>query len=167
MGSTARGTSRKVTGGMKKLVFPEPFRHDHPSVEVPYDAYRKRHTIGQKAAEAVAGTVGSWTYIVIQSAVVALWCTFNVIAWSRRWDPYPFIFLNLIFSIASAYTAPLIMMSQNRQDEIDRIEAHNDHLINQKVEKELHVIMDHLDAQNTALEIIFEKIDSLHEEKEG
>jgi uncharacterized membrane protein len=146
---------------MAKLQFPSPFSHEHPSMEIPQEAYEKRHTMGQKAAEVVASTVGSWRFIVIQSSVIALWCLLNITAWRYGWDPYPFIFLNLVFSVASAYTAPLVMMSQNRQDEIDRIDAHNDYMINQKTEKEIHVIMDHLDAQNRALQLIYEQVEGL------
>jgi uncharacterized membrane protein len=151
---------------MTKLVFPEPFVHRHPSMEIPYDAYEKRHTLGQRAAEGVAGAVGSWTYIVVQTAVIALWSILNVIAWSRRWDPYPFIFLNLVFSIIGAYTAPLIMMSQNRQDEIDRIDAHNNYLVNQKTEEEIHLIMDHLDAQDAALQMIYDGLERYRKTEE-
>ncbi len=143
---------------MTRLVFPEPFVHKHPSMEIPHEAYERRLTIGQRAAEAVARTVGSWAYIIVQSTLVILWCALNIIAWSSHWDPYPFIFLNLVFSIAGAYTAPLIMMSQNRQDEIDRIDAHNDYMVNQKMEQEIHVVMDHLDAQNRALQSIYERL---------
>ena len=134
-------------------------------MEVPYETYEKRHTLGQRAAEVVAQAVGSWTYIVVQSAIIVLWSILNVIAWSRHWDPYPFIFLNLVFSIIGAYTAPLIMMSQNRQDEIDRMDAHNDYLVNQKTEEEIHLIMDHLDAQDTALQMIYDKLEGIRKMK--
>jgi uncharacterized membrane protein len=152
--------------GMPKLIFPEPFLHRHPSLEVPHDAYEKQHTLGQRAAEAVAQAVGSWTYIAVQTAIIVLWCMLNVIAWSRQWDPYPFIFLNLVFSIIGAYTAPLIMMSQNRQDEIDRIDAHNNYLVNQKTEEEIHLIMDHLDAQDAALQMIYDRLEGYRKTEE-
>jgi uncharacterized membrane protein len=142
-----------------KLVFPPPFSHKHPSMEIPQEAYERHHTVGQKAAEFVANTVGSWRYIIVQSALILFWCLLNVSAWLYHWDPYPFIFLNLVFSVVGAYTAPLVMMSQNRQDEIDRMEAHNDYMVNQKMEQEIHIVMDHLEAQNTALQLIFERLE--------
>ena len=148
---------------MKELRFPAPFSHDHPPLQTPYETYEKGTSIGAKAAEAVATTVGSWKFIMVQSAIIVVWCILNVAAWTERWDPYPFIFLNLVFSIASAYTAPLIMMSQNKQDEIDRIEARSDYMVNQKVEHEIHVVMDHLDAQNEALRSIYEELGSITE----
>jgi uncharacterized membrane protein len=148
---------------MKELQFPAPFSHDHPSLQSPYETYEKGTSIGEKAAETVATTVGSWRFIMVQSAIIVVWCILNAAAWTEHWDPYPFIFLNLVFSIASAYTAPLIMMSQNRQDEIDRIEARSDYILNQKVEQEIHVVMDHLDAQNEALRSIYEELGSITE----
>ena len=146
---------------MARLVFPKPFAHRHPSMESPHEAYEKQHTLGQKAAENVARAVGSWTYIIIQTTIIVLWAFVNAVAWSRHWDPYPFIFLNLVFSIVGAYTAPLIMMSQNRQDEIDRLDAHNDYLVNQKTEEEIHLIMDHLDAQDGALQLIYDRLEEI------
>lgn len=158
IGHGQRKTGQEVSD-MTRLIFPKPFVHRHPSMEIPQEAYEKSHTIGQRAAEGVARAVGSWAYIIVQTALVVLWSALNVIAWSSHWDPYPFIFLNLVFSIAGAYTAPLIMMSQNRQDEIDRIDAHNDYMVNQKMEQEIHVVMDHLDAQNRALQLIYERLE--------
>jgi uncharacterized membrane protein len=74
-----------------------------------------------------------------------------VTAWIYHWDPYPFILMNLVLSLQAAYTAPMIMMSQNRQAARDRIEAHNDYEINQKAEIEIRAIMEALDAQNIAI----------------
>jgi uncharacterized membrane protein len=146
---------------MKELRFPSPFSHAHPSLQTPHETYEREISMGQKAAEHVANMVGSWKFIIIQSTVIVLWCILNVTVWIEHWDPYPFIFLNLVFSLASAYTAPLIMMSQNRQDEIDRIEARNDYVVNQKVEQEIHVVMNHLEAQNEALKRIYEELGSI------
>jgi len=89
--------------------------------------------------------------IIIQSAILISWATLNVIAWINHWDPYPFILMNLFLSLQAAYTAPVLMMSQNRLAARDRLEAHNDFLINQKAEHEIRVILEHLEAQNQAL----------------
>jgi len=75
----------------------------------------------------------------------------NVVAWTRHWDPYPFILMNLFMSLQAAYTAPIIMMSQNRQALRDRVDAHNDYLVNQKAEEEVRAILEHLAAQDQAL----------------
>lgn len=69
---------------------------------------------GQRIADAVARTMGSWRFIIVQSTLLAVWVTLNVTAWRAHWDPYPFILLNLALSFQAAYAAPFIMMSQNR-----------------------------------------------------
>ena len=77
-------------------------------------------TTGERAADAVAAAMGSWRFIIIQSAIVAAWIALNLIAVAQHFDPYPFILLNLLFSTQAAYAAPIIMMSQNRQATKDR-----------------------------------------------
>ena len=78
-------------------------------------------TTGERAADTVATAMGSWRFIIIQSAIVGMWILLNLIAVLRHFDPYPFILLNLLFSTQAAYAAPIIMMSQNRQAEKDRV----------------------------------------------
>ena len=82
----------------------------------------------------------------------SIWVVVNVLAIVKQWDPYPFILMNLVLSLQAAYTAPIIMMSQNRQAARDRIEAHEDYLINQKAEVEIRAILEHLAAQDRAME---------------
>jgi uncharacterized membrane protein len=77
-------------------------------------------TTGDRAADVVATAMGSWRFIIIQSAIVAAWIALNLVAVARHFDPYPFILLNLLFSTQAAYAAPIIMMSQNRQAAKDR-----------------------------------------------
>src|SRR5260370_40022573 len=72
-------------------------------------------TFGERVADGFAAAVGSWTFIIIQSVLLALWIALNILAWIEHWDPYPFILLNLALSFQAAYAAPIIMMSQNRQ----------------------------------------------------
>jgi uncharacterized membrane protein len=101
------------------------FRH-------PANRYRHDHrTPGQRLADSVTGVFGSWRYIVIQTVVVLLWIAANILAVALRWDPYPFILLNLLFSTQAAYAAPLILLSQNRQADTDRVKAEHDYQINQ------------------------------------
>ena len=102
-------------------------------------------TIGQKIADQVASTMGSWKFIIIQSTILFFWIVLNVTAYVQRWDPYPFILLNLALSFQAAYAAPFIMMSQNRQQEIDRKEAENDYKINIKAELEIELLHQKLD----------------------
>jgi len=100
---------------------------------------------GQRVADAVAATIGSWRFIIFQSASIALWITGNVIAGKDAWDPYPFILLNLLLSFQAAYTAPAIMMSQNRQSELDRRHAESDYEINVKAELEIELLHEKID----------------------
>lgn len=103
-------------------------------------------TVGQKIADAVAATIGSWPFIIIQSIFLAIWVTLNVIAWIRHWDPYPFILLNLALSFQAAYAGPFILMSQNRQQDIDRRKAESDYQVNVKAELEIELLHQKLDA---------------------
>ncbi|MFN8634323.1 MAG: DUF1003 domain-containing protein [Chloroflexota bacterium] len=81
------------------------------------------HTFGQRVADLVADTIGSWRFIIIQSAILAVWIAVNVVSPVEQWDPYPFILLNLMLSFQAAYAGPVIMMSQNRQADRDRRQA--------------------------------------------
>ena len=103
-------------------------------------------TVGQKVADKVAATMGSWPFIIVQSAILLVWIVLNVTAFINKWDPYPFILLNLALSFQAAYAAPFIMMSQNRQQDIDRKEAENDHQINVKAELEIELLHEKVDA---------------------
>ncbi len=101
---------------------------------------------GQRIADAVAATVGSWRFIIVQSVLLTIWIVLNVTAWVRAWDPYPFILLNLVLSFQAAYTAPILMMSQNRQAEIDRRDAAHDYEVNVKAELEIELLHSKIDA---------------------
>ena len=135
----------------RNLDFPTPFNHQHPPVQNTNEVFEEQLTSGQRMADWVASTMGSWKFIISQTSIIVLWITLNVIGWIQHWDPYPFILMNLILSLQAAYAAPIIMMSQNRQAARDRLEAHNDYLINQKAEEEIRAILDHLAAQDKAL----------------
>ena len=82
----------------------------------------------------------------------------------RHWDAYPFILMNLVLSLQAVYTAPVIMMSYNRQVARDRLEAHNDYLINQKTEEEIRAVLDYLVVQDRALSLIHQELVSLQAE---
>ena len=102
-------------------------------------------TWGQRLADRVAATVGSWRFILLQSALIVGWIAWNTQSGSHAWDPYPFILLNLVLSFQAAYTAPAIMMSQNRQAEIDRQQASNDFEVNVKAELEIELLHQKID----------------------
>ncbi|MBS0254233.1 MAG: DUF1003 domain-containing protein [Proteobacteria bacterium] len=118
-------------------------------------AFRKNHvappddgalTLGQRIADRVAATMGSWRFIIIQSVLLTAWVVLNITAWVKAWDPYPFILLNLALSFQAAYAAPIIMMSQNRQGDIDRKAAENDYKVNIKAELEIELLHQKLDS---------------------
>jgi uncharacterized membrane protein len=102
-------------------------------------------TAGQRVADIVAASMGSWNFIIIQSIILVIWIVLNVTAYVENWDPYPFILLNLALSFQAAYAAPFIMMSQNRQQDIDRKSAENDHQINIKAELEIELLHQKID----------------------
>ncbi len=105
-------------------------------------------TFGQRIADKVAAFGGSWTFIILFMMIIFVWININIFIFNDKgFDPYPFILLNLILSCLAALQAPVIMMSQNRQEEKDRFRAQNDYQINLKAEteiKQLHNKIDHL-----------------------
>jgi uncharacterized membrane protein len=146
---------------MTKFHFPEPFMHDHQPIRNVNEILESQSTFGQRASDWVALNIGSWTFVIVQSLILTVWVILNITAYVRHWDPYPFILMNLVLSLQAAYTAPIIMMSQNRQSARDRLDAHNDYLINQKAEREVRTIMDHLTAQNAAISEIHQLLEDL------
>ena len=122
-------------------------RHKHPPkvTAAPEHFDLPPATRGQRMADGVARNVGSWRFILIQSGLIVLWITGNVLTGLHAWDPYPFILLNLLLSFQAAYTAPAIMMSQNRQSEMDRRHAQSDYAINVKAELEIELLHQKID----------------------
>ncbi|MDM9384108.1 DUF1003 domain-containing protein [Chlorogloeopsis sp. ULAP01] len=108
-------------------------------------------TLGQRLADSMAAKVGSWAFLIGQTGVLAGWVGLNLAPGVPHWDESPFILLNLVFSFASAYTAPIVLMSQNRQSDVDRKKNEYDHLVNRNA------------AQN--IELLHEKMDNLHSQQ--
>jgi len=101
-------------------------------------------TPGQKAADKLTTFAGSWGFIIGLLIIIFFWITVNAMAMIYRWDPYPFILLNLGLSCLAALQAPIILMSQNRQAERDRINAKYDYQVNRKAEREIQEIIKYL-----------------------
>ena len=118
---------------------------------------RNKLSFGQKAADRITQIVGSWHFIIIQSIILVIWIVLNVTAWIRHWDPYPFILLNLALSFQAAYTAPIILMSENREAERDRRKNAMDLATDRKAEREIA----HIQCELQRLEQ--EKIDRILE----
>lgn len=106
----------------------------------------RKETLGQRAADAIAKFAGSWAFMFSFTGVLVLWMVINAVLASRAFDPYPFILLNLVLSCVAAIQAPLIMMSQNRQEEKDRRRAENDYKVNLKTEIMIEDLYDKVNA---------------------
>ena len=113
----------------------------------------ERMTLGQRIADKVADTIGSWPFIITQTAILVTWIILNVtLRPDQRWDIYPFILLNLALSFQAAYSGPVIMMSQNRQSAKDRLAAEIDHQVNTKAELEINNLIRHMSELELSLE---------------
>lgn len=115
------------------------------------DVHAEQLTFGARIADKVASTVGSWRFIIVQSTLLLIWLLINITGIIFRWDPYPFILLNLMLSFQAAYTGPVVMMSQNRQSEKDRLTVEETYHNTVKEAEETRGIIEHLSAQDTEL----------------
>ena len=115
-------------------------------ISVKPETEKDRYTLGQRAADAIAKFAGSWAFIFSFTGVLILWMVVNALLASKAFDPYPFILLNLVLSCVAAIQAPLIMMSQNRQEEKDRRRAENDYKVNLKTEIMIEDLYDKVNA---------------------
>ena len=146
------------------IQFPK-FKHDHPPVINVNKVADAQLTVGQRVADKVAATMGSWGFIIIQATLLAAWIVINTIQlFFRAFDPYPYILLNLALSFQAAFAAPFIMISQNRQAAKDRLMAESDYHCNVKGEEEVRHIMEHLDHQDTVILQILQHMDAHHKE---
>ena len=134
---------RKPMAGMDMLtVLGKQFHASQQLVRVrasrnPNAVIEKEATFGERIADTVAGFGGSWTFIIIFLTALVIYSAINVILGNRAWDPYPFILLNLFLSMLAAIQAPVIMMSQNRQDTKDRLRSELDFDVNRRAESEI------------------------------
>ena len=113
-------------------------------ISVSPESGKEKYTLGQRAADAIAKFAGSWAFIFSFTGGLVLWMVVNTLMAARAFDPYPFILLNLVLSCVAAIQAPLIMMSQNRQEEKDRARAENDYKVNLKTEIMIEALHDKL-----------------------
>ncbi len=111
-----------------------------------FERHRTEVTFGQWLADRVASGMGSWTFLILQTAILAFWVVGNVTAYVNHWDGYPFIFLNLVLSFQAAYAAPIIMISQNRQAQRDRHQAEEDYRVNREAEQRIEALQQHLSS---------------------
>lgn len=112
----------------------------------------ERLSFGERVSDWFADLIGSWPFIITQSLVLASWVALNVVGWVKAWDPYPFILLNLALSFQAAYAGPIIMMSQNRQENKDRLAASVDHQVNLKAEMQLSLLFRRIEDLEDSIE---------------
>jgi uncharacterized membrane protein len=145
------------------------YEHDRHVVRNINHEFRERLSLGQRVADRVAQVVGSWPFIIYQSIIITLWIGFNLFlvyqgyknpGYFKAWDPYPFILLNLVLSFQAAYTGPVVMMSQNRQAEKDRLMAEEDFQVNKRSEEEIKVLMEHLVHQDAIMADILSQLET-------
>ncbi len=137
-------------------------------MEIKKNWHQKHHetlSFGSHLADSVAKGMGSWTFIIVQTVLVALWMGLNFAAYIFHWDPYPFILLNLVFSTQAAYAAPIIMMAQNRQNDRDRMQAQADYQTNIDAKLEIEALAIKLKSLETdKLDKIIEMLNKMKSE---
>ena len=124
----------------------------------------EKYTLGQRSADAIARFAGSWAFIFAFTGVLILWMVINTILAANAFDPYPFILLNLVLSCVAAIQAPLIMMSQNRQEEKDRRRAENDYKVNLKTEIMIEDLYDKVNAILAKQSVLEKKLQEQEEQ---
>ena len=140
------GRSREELGEAERRILQDAHEHRIVSSNV-HDEFQSEATTGQRLADAIARVGGSWGFILGFLAFLVFWALANtVVLVSDAFDPYPFIFLNLVLSMLAAIQAPIIMMSQNRQTERDRFFAAKDYEVNLKAELEVMALHHKIDA---------------------
>ena len=119
----------------------------------------EERTFGERLADIVAECIGSWRFLIVQTILVLVWIAVNVVGLVRGWDPYPFVLLNLLFSVQAAYTGPVLLLSSNRAAQRDRTMAEHDYVTNEKAEKLVESLMSELLRNSRATLAIAEHLD--------
>ena len=119
---------------------PDVDEHVHPISQ----HLHEQRTRGERLADSIASHIGSWRFLIIQTIAVLIWIALNVVAVASRWDPYPFVLLNLLFSVQAAYTGPVLLLSQNRSAQRDRLVADLDFVNNEKGEQLVEAVLSEL-----------------------
>jgi uncharacterized membrane protein len=146
----------------EKLYHHKPHPHKPRNINQVHD---EQLTFGQRIADSFASGIGSWTFVIVQAAIMIVWMIINTLTLFKfiHFDIFPFVFLNLAMSAEAAFSSPLIMMSQNRQSEKDRLMAENDFRTDQKAEHHIEEMIGHLDAQDHVLLQLIQRLDK-HEQ---
>lgn len=133
--------------------------HDHPPVRDLNREVDRRATNAHRAGEDFARVVGSWTFVILQILLTAVWFVINALAFTNHWDPYPFQFLNLLMGVEAVAWVALVLMALNRQAERERIRAQHEYEIEVKAEEEMRGVMRHLEVQDEVLLQVLHRLD--------
>jgi uncharacterized membrane protein len=134
-------------------------QHDHPPVRDLNREFDRKLKLTDRIASDFARLVGSWVFVLAQLGLMLLWVLLNVIGALRHWDPYPFIFLNLVFSLEAAIWVSVVLMALNSLADRDRLRAQSEYELNVKAEEELKALMNHLMHQDEILLQIVNRLD--------
>jgi uncharacterized membrane protein len=134
-------------------------QHDHPPVRDLNREFDRRLTFTDRVASDFARLVGSWVFVLAQVGLMLLWALLNIAGFLRHWDPYPFLFLNFIFTLEAATWVSVVLMALNSQADRDRLRAQNEYELNVKAEEELKALMNHLMHQDEILLQIVNRLD--------
>ncbi len=134
-------------------------QHDHPPVRDLNREVDRKLTFTDRIASDFAQLVGSWIFVLAQLGLMLLWVLLNALNLLRHWDPYPFLFLNFVFSLEAAIWVSVVLMALNSQAERDRIRAQNEYELNVKAEEETKALMNHLMHQDEILLQIVNRLD--------
>jgi uncharacterized membrane protein len=136
-------------------------RHKHPVNLLFHD----EATLGEKVADKVSSGIGSWWFLGIQSVLIVIWLGLNIWALTHHWDPYPFILLNLMFTIQAAYTGPVLLLSGNRQAQKDRLRLEHTAEVSETAEKATLQILEEIERNTEATLKVLEHLKKRRESK--
>ena len=134
-------------------------RHEHPPSRDVNAEHEHRLSRAERISRDVSRSVGTWTFVTIQVILVVLWVILNALAVTRHWDPYPFLFINLVLSFQAAFGVPIVLMAVNRLHDRDRLTAQQDFQEAVKLEEEMKAVMEHLEVQDEVLLQVLQRLE--------
>lgn len=139
-------------------------QHDHPPVRDLNQEADRRLSRRDRIAADFARLLGSWTFVLLQGALTLAWLVLNVLAFTNHWDTYPFLLLNLVFSLEAVFFVSVLLMALNRLADRDRLRAQHDFEVDVKAEEETRMLMQHLEVQDEVLLQVLHRLDRLDRE---
>lgn len=133
--------------------------HEHPPVRDVNQEIDRRTSRGERIAADLSRVIGSWTFMLFQGVLVALWVVVNVVAFLRHWDGFPFLLLNLVLTFQAAFAVPVLFMALNRSAQRDRLASQQAFQEGVKAEEELKAVMTHLEVQDEVMLQVLQRLD--------